>query len=157
MTKILTVIAGVIAVIIIGGTVFGLWSVNNKSYQQKNNELSTKIDAAASEVQKIKNAKDDKGYVPKDVVTYFMNELRADSVDRAKLYLSESMQSVDVKKSVKIEKDLDKITVTETNESGGNDAWVVEIKGFIGEETNTFERIFNVIKEDGLWKISQIK
>jgi preprotein translocase subunit SecF len=156
MNKFLIIFVSILTVVLVSVAGIGGWYVKNQDYNSRNKKISAQISEKSAEVEKLRAAKDEKGYSPKNVATNFMNEFRSDSEAKAKLYLSESQQTTDLKKAMKIEKDLDKITVTEVTEEITGESAVSVVSGYIGEESQGFSVLLSMIKEKNLWKINQI-
>jgi hypothetical protein len=157
MNKKLIVVTFIFSSILITGIIIGIWAWQETRYRSESRELGKKITEAEDKVNKTRNAEDEKGYSPSDVVRNFVTEVKNDSAEKAKLYLSKDKQGLDIKASLGFDKELDKITVQDISYSIGNDSATVRLQGFWPTEDKTFEKNFVLIKEDNLWKISKIK
>jgi len=154
--KIFFVLLGV-EVLLLAGTIVGIYSWRNQSFTTESQDVANKTTSIKSDIEKIKSEKDDKGYLPSDVVKNFITEFKADSVEKTKLYLVSSQKDLDTKTALLIDKDYDKINVIEASYTIENNTATVYLKGNWPTEDVIFEKTIILTKEDGLWKISEIK
>ncbi|MDD5693057.1 MAG: hypothetical protein WC437_01640 [Patescibacteria group bacterium] len=157
MNKKIIISLMVIIGILIIGTVIGIWSWQSSVAATKKQENAKKIDAINKEIKKVEATKDENNYAPVDVVRNFINEVRNDSMDKAKLYLATDQQEMDIKAALEFDKELDKITITDTSQTIDGDQSTVLVTGFWPTEDKTFEKNIILVKDNNLWKIKEIK
>jgi hypothetical protein len=156
MNKFLVTFALIIAIVLLAGGIYASWYYQHDKYETKTGELTASIDTAQEELEKVKEAQDEKGYSPSDVAKYFVNEYKNDSMDRAKLYLAQNKQVMDIKSAFGFSDKLDQVNVTDYTYTISGDSAEVKASGFYVVETDTFQKTFFLVKENGLWKINQI-
>jgi len=157
MNKKISIILAILMGVLIIGTVIGIWSWQNSIGTSKKQETTKKIENLKKEIEKVKATKDEKKYAPNDVIRNFINDVRNDSMERAKLYLASNQQDMDIKSALGFDNELDKITISDTAQTIENDQGTVVVKGYWPTEDKTFEKSFILIKENNLWKIQEIK
>lgn len=147
-----------IVVISIGVSVAIFFNENTKTQVALKSIASEKSDVQ-TKIDKLKADQDSKFYLPSDVAKYFLNEAKSNSFDRAKLYLAKSKQNEDVKKMLNLPKELSALTVEEVKYDivTENEATVRTTIKFENADGVLSNRIFTLAKEDGAWKISEIK
>ena len=146
-----------IEVLLFAGTIVGIYTWRNSSFVAQSNDVSNKTSTIQSDIEKLKSEKDSKDYLPSDVVKNFITEFRADSAEKMKLYLATSQQNMEVKKILGIDKNFTDLNVTEATYTIENDTATVKLKASWPTEDATFEKTVILTKENGLWKISEIK
>ncbi|MEI7690034.1 MAG: hypothetical protein WCI63_00130 [bacterium] len=154
--KVFFILLGV-EVILLAGTIVGIYSLRNKAFVTESKDLTNKAATVKIDIDKLKLDKDSKDYLPSDVVKNFIVEFKADSAEKTKLYLSSGQKNMDVKTVLSVDKEFDKVNVIETTYTVENDMATVNLKGSWPTEDATFEKTINLVKEDGLWKINEIK
>jgi len=147
----------VVEVILLAGTIVGIYSWRNKSFVSESKDVTNKTATVKLDIDQLKLDKDSKDYLPSDVVKNFIVEFKTDSAEKTKLYLSSSQKGMDVKAVLAVDKEFDKVNVIETTYTVEGDTATVNLKGSWPTEDDTFEKTINLIKEDGLWKIDEIK
>lgn len=157
MTKKLIISAFIVSGLLIIGSLVGVWIWQSDNYKTENQKISQEIANAENQVAEIKAMKDTNGYIPSDVVKNFINEIKNDSVDKAKLYLAKDTQNIDVKTTTGFTKDLDKINIGETSQEVSGDKATVSIDGTWPDDSTPFNKKFTLTKEDNLWKIKEIQ
>ena len=154
--KLFLVLLGV-EVLLLAGTIVGIYTWRNNSFTTQSNDLTNKAATTKSDIEKVKAEKDSQDYLPSDVVRNFITEFKADSAEKMKLYLSTSQQNLDVKKTLAIDKNFSDLNVTDATYTIEGDTATVDLKASWPTEDATFEKTVILTKEDGLWKISEIK
>ena len=154
--KLFLVLLGV-EVLLLAGTIVGIYTWRNNSFTAQSNDLTNKAATIKSDIEKIKAEKDSQDYSPSDVVKNFLTEFKADSAEKMKLYLATSQQNLDVKKTLAIDKNFSDLNVTDATYTIEGDTATVDLKASWPTEDATFEKTVILTKEDGLWKISEIK
>ncbi len=154
--KLFLVLLGV-EVLLFAGTIVGIYTWRNNSFTTQSNDLTNKAATTKSDIEKVKAEKDSQDYLPSDVVRNFITEFKADSAEKMKLYLATSQQNLDVKKTLAIDKNFSDLNVTDATYTIEGDTATVDLKASWPTEDATFEKTVILTKEDGLWKISEIK
>lgn len=157
MNKKIVLFEAIIMIIFVIITCAGVWYWQNTQTKSKIRGIDKKITSAKTEISKIKATQDEKDYSPSDIIRNFIAEVRNDSTEKAKLYLSKDQQGMDIKTILGFDKDLDKITISEVEFTIEDDQATTILSGFWPTEDKTFEKIFVLIKEDNLWKINEVK
>jgi cell division protein FtsX len=153
MNKILTLTIAVIFFLLTIFTVYMVYSSTNKSYTQESTALTGEIAATEAKIEKIKADKDDNNYLPSDVVKYFLTELKRNSVEAAKLYVSKEAQDKNFQEWMGEDPTL--IVIKEVTYEVNDGSAKVKAEFEIKELTDSGTFILN--KEDSKWKIVDIR
>lgn len=129
-------------------------SIQNKALENKLETVNAEKTQVQSELDTILNDKDENNYLPTDVVKYFVNELKNGSTEKAKLYVSKEDQVQDFKEWLTVE-DLTTLTTADSTYAIDGDTAKAQTTLTVGEDT--INRIFTLIKEENIWKISDIE
>ncbi len=135
----------------------GIWFWQNDKYKEERAKIDQEITTTEAEIAKIEEMKDDQGYVPSDVVKNFINEVKNSSSEKAKLYLTKELATKDPFVLSGFDKEFDKISIQETTQEVMEGTATVNINGFWPDEDSPFEKTFSLIKEENVWKISEIQ
>lgn len=155
MQKRITIITIIIIAIIFLGGVIGTYLLVNSSFTKKTNDLNTQLDAAQAELDALKTQKDANGFTPTEVVKAFFNEVKSDSVDKAKLYLAPEVQDMDIKATLKLGSDIVNISTGDNFEQADGNNVIVNMT-FILATDDTTVRTFTLSKYDDVWKITGV-
>ena len=154
--KIFFILLGV-ELLLLAGTIIGIYSWRKGVFDTDSKDITNKAATVKNDIEKINSDKDSNGYLPSDVVKNFMTEFKADSAEKTKLYLTLDQKNLDTKTALLINKQFDQINVIETTYVVENDTATVNLKGSWPTQDSLFEETINLKKEDGLWKINEIK
>ncbi len=145
-------IIGMIVVLAISVTAIILFL--NSSYASKSSEISAKIDETQKKVDEITSSKDTNNFTPTEAVVAFLNEVKSDATENAKLYLDSSVQNMDIKNTLKLGSDIVNMTVGDSEQTIEGDTATVSINLVVGEDQ--VARTFDLVKFEGAWKIKGI-
>lgn len=132
-------------------TITGVAFFANSNFKSNLTEIQSKKSSAQTELDKLKADKDTNGYLPSDVVKYFINELKNGSGDKAKLYLATATKETSTETLFGQKYDFTTVIVKDaTYEIADGDATVATSLAF-GEQEIT--KSFVLAKENDAWKI----
>ncbi|MEI6266424.1 MAG: hypothetical protein WCP14_00860 [bacterium] len=154
MDKQQTIITITIMVIVVILSFVGSYFAANMGYQTKVDELTKARDKKAQENIAIVAKQDTNLFVPIDLVKTFMSEVKANNDGNARLYLSAKVQNMDIKNTLKLGDDLNNLIFGTPTETPNGEGYKVSMDFVVG--TDGAKRAFVLIKEGGLWKISEI-
>jgi hypothetical protein len=140
----------------IGTTGFVFIGQKNK-YLGQTQEVNDQISKKNQEVSTLKGDKDKNDYLPSNVIVNFMNELKNDSSEKAKLYVVKANREKDFGEWLNISEMLTQVNTTDTNYEITDDKATVNYAGYIKDASNVITRVFTLVKEDDAWRISEIK
>ena len=152
MQKKVMIITIVLISLLVLGTAIGLYALANSGYSSEASKLSDNITAAQAELDTLKADKDTNGFTPTEVVKAFFNEVKSDSIEKAKLYLAPETQAMDIKATLKLGSDLANISTGDNLEEADGDNVKVSMT-FVLATDDTTVRVFTLSKYDGVWKI----
>jgi hypothetical protein len=144
------------AVFVIGTSVVVFTSQKNK-YEAQTQQVNDQISEKNQEISTLKADKDKNDYLPSSVVNNFMNELKNDSKEKAKLYVVKAQRGKDFAAWLDINEMLTQVNTTDTSYEITEQTATVNYTGYIKDESNVFSRVFTLVKEDDSWRISEIK
>lgn len=118
--------------------------------------LKADITKKQQEIETLKNAKDENGFTPTNVVKAFLNEVKAGKDKTAKLYVSNELENADLKNTLKVGDIVTNISFGDALENISGDEATVTLT-ILGEDSeDEFTRSFDLSKIDGAWKIMEI-
>lgn len=152
MQQKITIVTIVLVALLVVGSAVGAFLATSGDYKKEASGVSEKIEEKKAEINEIKARKDVNGFTPTEVVKFFFTEVKADSVDTAKLYLAPDAQEMDIKATLKLGSDLANITTGESLEEEEGDEMRVDMTFVLADDTTTV-RSFLISKYDDAWKI----
>ena len=158
MNKTLTIVLSAFMILLVLGSVVGLWSLRQKNYNAESAEIQAQIDEKNIGLNLLKNEVDANNYRVDDVVKNFFLAARENNLEESKLYLSQEYKDIDILGILGFDFEKEDITIngisTSTTSSGG----VIAEADFLSIDSNKkTTKSFYLIKEDGAWKITNIK
>ena len=156
LNKVIFVSFSIIALVLVISSIYLAWHSKEVAYKEEKNKLTEDIEKTKNEIALIKDTKDDLNYAPKDITVNFMNEIKSDSIEEAELYLTEQARSIELKKALKLEKDADKLTVTDVEQEINGDSATCNVSGFVSDESLSYSAVLTLVKENGVWRINKI-
>jgi high-affinity Fe2+/Pb2+ permease len=145
-------IVSMVAILVIGVVLILL--LQNTAANRKVSNIESQIKETQTKLDKLKVSKDSNNYTPTEVVKGFIIEVKAGSSDNSKLYLSKSVQNMDIKNTLKLGNDVINVEAGESEEVVDVDSATVTMEFVLSEDTVV--RDFQIIKEDGAWKINGV-
>lgn len=150
----LSLVAIVISVVVFIGVLTTVILLQNSHYATETNKLKSQLATLKTEYSDLKAEKDTNGFTPTEVVIAFLNEVKSDNTANAKLYLSSTVQDMDIKNTLKLGSDLANINIGETDQNISDSDATVGINIQVG--TDTVARQFKLTKENDAWKITGV-
>ncbi len=150
----LPLITIVVMVMVFIGSVVTVVLVQNSSFSQKSADLTTKISNAQKQADTISDSKDTNNFTPEEMVKAFLAEVKSDAIEKQKLYLMSTVQTMDVKNTLKLGSDLSNMIIGESEQTITDEGATVNINVEVNSEQ--VARTFSLSKEDGAWKINGI-
>ena len=154
MDKQQTIITISVMVVVVILSFVGAYFGANLGYQTKAKELTTARDKKAQDNKELKAKQDANYFVPTSLVKTFMSEVKANNDANARMYLSVDAQKMDIKNTLKLGDDLNNMIIGIPEEAPNGEGYKVTIPFVV--DTVPANRAFVLIKEAGLWKISEI-
>lgn len=155
MQKRVSVITIILVSLIFLGVVIGLYLMASASGNKRLADLQSQVSTAQAQVDALKAAKDINGFTATEVVKAFFDEVKSDSIAKAKLYLAPEAQNMDIGATLKLGSDLANITTGDNLEEASGDSMTVSMT-FILPNTETTVRVFDLSKFDNAWKITGV-
>lgn len=147
----LPLITIIVVVIVLIGSVSAVVMLENNSYKKQTAKKTEQISKIQKEVDKIKLAKDVNNFTPTEAVTLFLNEVKSNSAEKEKLYLSSTVQDMDVKNTLKLGSNLVNLTIGDSEQTIDGDN--AEVKINLEVDGDQVARTFSLANEEGAWKI----
>jgi type III secretory pathway component EscV len=147
-------VAIIIGAVVFIGIVLTIILVTNANFASKSAKTNSEITSLNKQISDLSSRKDNNGYTPTDVVIAFLNEVKSDNNTNAKLYLSSTVQNMDIKNTLKLGSDLANINIGDNQENISDSDAVVDINIQVGSDT--VAREFTLSKENDAWKITDI-
>lgn len=155
MQKRVTIIAIVIVTLVFLATVVGLYLSASSSYNKQAVVITKKTDESQTQVNVLKASKDANGFTATEVVKYFFDEVKSDSIEKAKLYLAPEVQNMDIAATLKLGSDLANVGLGENLEAASDENMAVSMTFVLPSEETTV-RTFELSKYDDVWKITGV-
>ena len=155
MQKKVTIITIVVVSLLFIGVSVGLYLLANSAYQKRSSDLTNQIQVVQTDLDALKMTKDSNNYTPTEVVKAFFNEVKIDSVETAKLYLSPEVQSMDIAATLKLGDDLANISTGDSFPEISGENMIVNMTFILPTEETTV-RIFNLSRYNDVWKITGV-
>jgi hypothetical protein len=150
----LPLIAIIGMVLLFIGSMTAVILIQNSSTTKKTATIAAEIATTQKKVDEITASKDTNNLTPTEVVTFFLTEVKSDSTDKAKLYLSSAVQEMDIKNTLKLGTDLSNMTVGESEQTIASEEATVVIN--LQVASDQVARTFSLEKVEGAWKIKGI-
>jgi outer membrane murein-binding lipoprotein Lpp len=155
MQKRATILTIVIVSVVFVGVMIGTYLLASSSSNKKLADINSKLESTQAEVDTLKAAQDTNGFTATDVVKAFWTEVKADSAEKAKLYLAPEAQAMDTKATLKLGSDLANITTGDNFEQADGDNMLVTMT-FVMPSDESAVRIFSLSKYNEAWKITGV-
>lgn len=157
MNKTITIILSAFMVLLVLGSVVGLWSLKQKNYKSEKAKIQVRIDGKTAELNTLKDEVDVNNYKPLDVVSNFFMEAKSNNLETAKLYLSQKYKDTDILKVLGFDFGKDKPVIDGSSFNLTPDGATVDVTFLVKGNANSVEKLFDLAKEEGAWKITNIR